>query len=45
MRSIGAGPRISIPIISPFPFRSRMRLSVIGSLSVTFPFFELASYS
>ena len=50
--SIGVGPSTSIPIISPLLLRSRMRLSEIGSLSATFPFFsrmysalQLESYS
>lgn len=50
--SICVGPRISMPIISPFLFKSKMRLSVIGSVSAAFPLFilmynalELSSYS
>ena len=34
------GPRTSTPMISLFLFRSRIRLSEIGSLSATFPFFS-----
>jgi len=50
--SIGVGPCTSIPSISPLLFKSRMRLSEIGSLSATFPLFsrmysalQLGSYS
>ncbi len=51
-RSIGVGPSTSSPTISFLWFRSRIRLSEIGSLSVTFPLLsrmysalQLGSYS
>ena len=50
--SICVGPKISTPIISPFLFRSKIRLSDIGSVSATFPLLilmysalQLSSYS
>jgi len=38
--SIDVGPKTSTPTISPFLFKSRMRLSEIGSLSAAFPLFS-----
>ena len=50
--SIGVGPRTSSPTISFLWFRSRIRLSEMGSLSATFPLLsrmysalQLGSYS
>lgn len=40
LTSICDGPSIFTPIISRFSFKSKIRLSEIGSLSATFPLFN-----